>query len=494
LAGGVLKKLAGQTAIYGLPNIVGRFLNYLLVPLHTLIFVDPSYYGVITVMYAYASMLMIALSYGTETTYFRFIQTHEEGKVFGSLWASLTITGLAFIAFAFYYSNGIATVIGYPESGHYVKVFALILIFDSLSALALARLRQFEKAKQFALINISGILINVGLNLVIIYVFFPYASNNPEWLYAPYFKDSNSLIFLIFLANLAQAIIKLITASWVAVKSNLIHFRWNILPKFWKYGGTIALIGMLGILNETADRIFLKEILGEMHGDSYADLQVGIYGANYKLAMLVTIFVQAFRFAAEPLFFKSAGKDNKKELLGTVLNYFTAFVLLITLVISLNLDYFKFFIRNESYYPGLVVVPILLLANVFLGISINLSIWYKMSKKTHMGIYLAIVGAFITIGGNFLFISSYGYLASAYSTLACYASICILSYFMGKKHFPIPYQIKKIGLLFLTSGLLYMGLSAIILESNVAQFAFRNLGIILFALMAYKVAKSKRLA
>lgn len=494
MAGGVLKKLAGQTAIYGLPNIVGRFLNYLLVPLHTLILVDPSYYGIITVMYAYASILMIALSYGTETTYFRFIQTKEEGKVFGSLWASLAVTGSLFIAIAFFFSDGIASFIGYAQSGHYIKVFALILVFDSLSALALARLRQHEKAKLFAAINISGILVNIGLNLVIIFALFPFAKNNPDWAWSRYFQDDNALIFLIFLANLAQAIIKLIAASWGAIKTKFIALEWNILPQFWKYGGTIAFIGLLGILNETADRIFLKEILGKSHGHAYADLQVGIYGANYKLAMLVTIFVQAFRFAAEPLFFKNAGENGKKDIISTVLNYFTAFVLFITLFISLNLDYFKFFIQNNSYYPGLVVVPVLLLANVFLGISINLSIWYKMSKKTHMGIYLAIVGALVTLGGNVFFIQSYGYLASAYATLACYASMCVLSYFMGQKHFPIPYQIKKIALLFFLAGGFYMGLNAIVHESNILQVALRNIGIILFALMAYKVAKSKRLA
>ena len=494
MAGGVLKKLAGQTAIYGLPNIVGRFLNYLLVPLHTLILVDPSYYGIITVMYAYASILMIGLSYGTETTYFRFIQSQKEGKVFGSLWASLAISGSLLTLLAFYFANELASAIGYPSSGHYVKVFALILVFDSLSALALARLRQHEKALQFALINISGIAMNIGLNLVIIFVLFPYAKSHTDWVLADYFQDDNSLIYLIFLANLAQAIIKLIAASWGAIKSKFISIDWSILPQFWKYGGTIAFIGMLGILNETADRIFLKEILGNTHGDAYADLQVGIYGANYKLAMLVTIFVQAFRFAAEPLFFRNAAEDGKKEILGTILNYFTAFVLFITLFISLNLDYFKFFIQNDSYYPGLVVVPVLLLANVFLGISINLSIWYKMSKKTHMGIYLAIVGALVTLAGNFIFIPYYGYIASAYATLACYASICFVSYFMGKRHFPIPYQIKKIGLLFCLAGGVYFGLNAIVHESKLLQVVLRNIGIILFALMAYKVAKSKRLA
>ena len=204
--------------------------------------------------------------------------------------------------------------------------------------------------------------------------------------------------------------------------------------------------------------------------------------------------MQAFRFAAEPLVFRNAGANGKKELLGTVLNYFSAFVLLIALVISLNIDYFKCFIRNESYYPGLVVVPVLLLANVFLGISINLSIWYKMSKKTHMGIYLAIVGAIITLAGNFIFIESYGYMASAYSTLACYGTICLLSYFMGKRHYPIPYQIKKIGLLFAMALALYIGSNSIVSESNMLQVALRNIGIILFAVMGFKVVKSKRLA
>lgn len=494
MASGILKKLAGQTAIYGVPNIVGRFLNYLLVPLHTAIFVDPSFYGIITVMYAYASILMIALSYGTETTYFRFLQKHDEPKVFTTLFASLLITGSIAIALAFSFSENIASAIGYENYSHYVKVFALILVFDSISALTLARLRQYEKAKAFAAINIGGIAINITLNLVIIFGLYPYAQSNPDWQYAEYFIDKNALIFLIFVANLAQAVVKILAATAVAIKQKFAKIEWQFLPGFWKYGGTIAAIGLLGILNETADRIFLKEIISGTHNETYADLQVGIYGANYKLAMLVTLFVQAFRFAAEPLFFKNAESTEKRGLLAYILNYFTAFALVIALVISLNLEAFKFFIRSPTYYAGLQAVPILLLANVFFGVSINLSIWYKMSKKTHLGIYIALVGAVITICGNMFFIADYGFMASAYSTLVCYAAICIVSYFMCQKHYPIPYHIKKLLILFGIAITLYIGATSFFNESNTLNTVVKNLGIIFFALAAIKVIKSKRLA
>ena len=483
---GALKKLAGQTAIYGLPSIVGRFLNYLLVPLHTSILSNPADYGVITVMYAYVSLFVVILGYGMETCYFRRSQDENESSVFSSILFMLGLSSLLFVGLSFLFSTDLAEAIGYPGKDYYITVFALILGLDTLSSFALARLRHHEKAIKFATVNLVGIAINIGLNLVFLLVLHPYSLNNPEWAFAQYFNTTEMLVLSIFVANLIQSSVRFILALAFALKYKLGTINFSLLPAYFKYGFYIMVIGLFGIVNETADRIFLKSILGKELGQTQADFQIGVYGACYKLSILVSLFIQAFRFAAEPFFFKSASQENKRAQIATVLHYFLAFSLIVALGIALNLDFFKFFIQSEAYYEGLSIVPVLLLANVFLGISVNLSIWYKMSDKTYLGLYVALFGVLITVIGNYFFIPEYGYRASAYTTLVCYIGVAVISYLMGQKHFPIPYNIKLITILIIDAIAVYTIVKLINFENDVLNILLSNTLIIISTFIYWK--------
>jgi O-antigen/teichoic acid export membrane protein len=434
-----LKKLASQTAVYGLSSILGRLLNYLLVPLHTYFFL-PEAFGEVGVMYAYVAFFMVLLMFGMETTFFRFVnKSTDKEKTFNQAFSLVLVINILFITTLLLFSQSIANFIDFPEHKNYVIWFGFILIFDAISSLFLAKLRHQEEPKKFAIIQLTSIGVNILLNLILLFSFVK--------------KESLVGIEYIFIANLCASAIKPIM-----LYKDILNFKfiWDkAMIKLMLVFSIPLLIGSFaGIINETLDRILLKKILTESHNSSYADRQVGIYNANYKLSILITLFIQAFRYAAEPFFFAQEKNKNKDKVYATVMTYFVIVVSLMFLVISLNLDIFKLFIRNEAYYEGLKIVPILLIANVFLGIYYNQSIWYKLADKTKFGAYIAVFGAIITIALNYILIPIMGYMGSAWTTLTVYISMAIMSYYLGQKHYPIKYNLRKVTL--------YLG-SAIIL-------------------------------
>ncbi len=474
-----IRKLAGQTAIYGLSSIVGRLLNYLLVPLYTYKFTNASDYGVVSELYAWVAFLVVLLTFGMETAYFRFRKENTNEKdVFTSGFFVLTVVNLFFLAGIFLFNQSIANALLFNEHPEYIILLGIIVVMDGLSSLPLARLRAEEKALQFAGINFASIFINILLNLVFMLILFD--PNNPE-----------QGVFYILLANLISSAIKPI----LLYKDFLqLSFKPNghLVRSMLVYAAPLVIAGFAGIINETLDRILLKHLLYEASDPStltHAEAQVGIYSACYKLAMLVTIIIQAFRYAAEPFFFAQHKSENKNQIYVKVMNYFIAFLCLIFLGVSLNIDILKHFIQNESYWVGLGVVPVLLLANIFLGIYYNQSIWYKLSNKTKFGAYIAICGAILTIVINVIFIPVYGYWASAWATLIVYAFQMILSYILGQVHYPIPYNLKKFGLYLGASILIYWLFSMIQFNSLVLTHLLKNGGIILFGLLFIIIEK-----
>ena len=428
-----IRNLMGQTAVYGLSSIVGRLLNYLLVPLYTSVFINPSDYGVVSELYAWVAFLLVFLTFGMETAYFRFIQDAEnKEKLFQN--ALFTVLGFNVIFFSIilYFNNPIASLMLYEGHNEYIILLTVIVCIDSISALPLAKLRYEEKAKNFVAIQFASILINIGLNLFFMLYLF-----NPE--------EPEEGILFILLANLCSSLIKpiLLSSSFLKIRLN---FDWKLAKTMIIYAFPLVIAGFAGIINETLDRILLKQILYDPAIPSSlgnAEAQVGIYSACYKLAMLVTILLQAYRYAAEPFFFGQMKNEDRNKVYVKVMNIFIGVVCFVFLLVSLNIDIFKYFIRNEIYWQGLKVVPILLLANVFLGIYYNQSIWYKLSGKTKFGAYITLLGAIVTIVINIIFIPLYGYMASAWATLIVYALQMLLSYFLGQRHFPIPYNLKK---------------------------------------------------
>jgi O-antigen/teichoic acid export membrane protein len=438
-----IKKLAGQTAIYGLSSIVGRFLNYLLVPLYVseLVFKNPQDYGVVSELYAWVAFLMVFLTFGMETAYFKFLNDREDKlHVFkNSLLSVVTVNG-GFLLLTILFHGFIAKKLLFPNNPEYILLLAFIVAIDAISALPLAKLRAENQAKKFAFIQLTSIGVNIALNLLFLLVFFK--GENPEW-----------AIRYILIANLIASLVK---PALLYKDFLLLRWVWDttLVKEMFNYSFPLALAGFAFIVNETIDRILLKHLtyhnnlsmLGQQAALRLGEAQVGIYSASYKLAMLVTIFLQAYRYAAEPFFFAQAKNQERNKTYVKVMNYFIAVLFICFLGVSLNLDIFKYFIPNQNYWAGLTVVPILLLANVFSGIYINQSIWYKLSGQTKFGAYIAGGGALITITLNMLFIPYFGYIACAWATLIVYGGQMVVSYLLGQKHYPIPYNLRKFGL------------------------------------------------
>lgn len=484
----------GQTAVYGLSSIVGRLLNYLMVPLYTSVFTHPSDYGVVSELYAWVAFLVVFLTFGMETAFFRFLQDKEDkDKVF--LNGFLTVIGVNVLFFftLLFFNQDIADLMLYSDHNEYIILLGAIVCIDAISALPLAKLRAENKAKQFVFIQLASIFANIGLNLYLMLVVFNPEPQNPAdvidgVIYSP---AEEGVLFILF-ANLLASLVKpiLLYRNFLNLRLN---FDFQLAKEMGIYAIPLVIAGFAGIINETIDRILLKHILYD--GKTTASLiaaeaKVGIYSACYKLAMLVTILLQAYRYAAEPFFFAQMKNEEKNKVYAKVMNYFVAAVSLVFLVVSLNIDIFKFFIRNEAYYVGLSVVPILLLANVFLGIYYNQSIWYKLSGQTKFGAYIAIAGAIITIGINVIFIPTYGYMASAWATLIVYAFQMVVSYWLGQKYYPIKYNLRKFCLYLGAALFFYLIAYWIDMEAEtVSKFVVNNFLIVLYILMIYSLEK-----
>ncbi len=447
-----LRRLAGQTATYGLSSIVGRLINFLLVPLYTRVFA-PGEYGVVTEMYTYVAFLLIVLTYGMETALFRFSEKSPEQRntVFSTSLLSVLSTSALFIFMVVLLRHPLAELMRYPDNTEYIVLLGCIVGLDTLSAIPFARLRAENKALRFAILKLAGIGVNITLVLFFL-VLSPWlmqnASDAVQQVISLVYKP-NIGVGYVFIANLMATSITLMLLIPV-MRSVKPVINKVLLRRMLIYALPLLIAGLAGWVNEALDKLLLKYILPE----NIAMEQLGIYGAVYKLAIMMTIFIQAFRFAAEPFFFAQASEKNARQTYAEVMNYFVMTCLTIFLGITLFIDIVKHFI-GPAYHEGLVVVPILLIAQVFLGIYLNLSIWYKLTGQTTYGAWFAIFGAIITILLNVWWIPIMGYHGSAWATLVCYASLALLSYVFGQKHFKIPYNIRRLLTMFATAGMIF---------------------------------------
>ena len=436
----LLKKLVGQTAIYGLSSIVGRLLNFLLVPLYTGIFA-PEEYGVLSELMVVVAFAMVVLTYGFETAFFHFTNKENDSeKVLSTGFTSLLTSSLLFLFIASNHSQNIANLLHVPEHPNFVNWLVWILVLDVLTTLPFAKLRVCDRAWRFAFIRLTNITVNIGLNLFF-YLLCPYLLKQEialEIINGIY--DPNVGIGYIFISNLIASSVMLILLSPEIFKLKF-SFDFQIWKKMIKYGFPLLIGGLAYVTNEMIDRLLLEYLLPA----DTATAQVGVYSACYKVAIFMSLFIQAFRYGAEPFFFAQAQKKDAKEQYEIVMRYFIAFTAFIFLSINVFIDIIKHFIQDEAYHAGLDVVPILLLANLFLGMYYNLSVWYKVSEKTRFGAYLSVAGAAITIGLNILLIPTMSYMGSAWATLICYASMCVMSYVFSRRHYPISYNWKYIS-------------------------------------------------
>ena len=440
-----LKKLLGQTAIYGLSSIVGRLLNYLLVPLYTRYFTTAEY-GDLSLLYAYAAFLLIILSYGMETAFFRFSQKEPNKKiVYSTAFISLLISSSLFVGLIYFNAQPIANALSFEKNPEYIQYFAFIIGLDTLSSISFAKLRENNQATRFALIRLFNIFINIGLNLLfIIYCPFAVANNLPTADFIQSFYSPDIGIGYIFIANLVATVVTLLM-----LLPEMSQSTWRFDKVVWRkmmvYALPLMVAGLAGITNETIDRILLQYLLPANISAS----EIGLYSAFYKLSIIMTLFVQTFRFAAEPFFFSQEKERNAKQVYAQVMKYFSIVTAFIFLSVMIYYDVVKQFIGSSFHDErGAIIVPILLLANLFLGLYYNLSVWYKLTEKTQYGAYMSLFGATITVVLNIALIPYLGFVGSAWATLCCYFLMAVCSYFLGQKHYPIVYPLKRISLYF----------------------------------------------
>lgn len=488
----LLKKLAGETALYGLSSIVGRFLNYLLVPLYTRQFL-PGEYGVVSELYAYSGFLMVLFSYRLESAFFRFgtPEADRERSYATASWSLWLTTGLLLLS-ALLFAQPIADWLQYGSHPEYIRWFALIIALDGLSELPFARLRLEQRPRRFVAAKLLNIGLNIFLNLFWL-VFCPWAeAEGWHWVRAVWNPEVR--VGYVFLANLiASGVTLLFLLPQIRqIRGAFDRVHWQ---KMIRYAGPLVIVGFAGIINEMLDRVLLTRLLPYSLEENRA--QLGIYSANYKLAMLITLFTQAYRYAAEPFFFRNAHETGSESLLlqAKAAKWFTIAGAAAMLGILLFLDVVKNFV-GEDYHSGLKVVPVLLMANLFLGIYYNFSVWYRLKDRTMTGAWISMAGAFITLSLNIWWVPVWGYMGAAWATLVCYVLMAAATWQTGRRLHPVPYPLGRMAFFVLLLWILY-GVSLwarLWIPWLWAQLAFNALLGLLFLAVAWREWKTEKRA
>lgn len=447
-----LKSLAKDTAIYGLSSIIGRFLNYLLVPLYTAkLSAASGGYGVVTNIYALTALLLVLLTYGMETGFFRFANKSGENPqtVYSSILLAVGGTSFLFAVLCLAFLHPIAAFLGYEEHPEFIGMMVIVVALDAFQCIPFAYLRYRKRPIKFAALKLLFIFSNILLNIL----FFVWApaiyQNHPEWV--SWFYHPSYGVGYVFVANLICTVG--IMFCFIPELTGFSYcFDKALIKRILIYSFPILILGLVGILNQTVDKILFPFLLGKT---AEADVQLGIYGAASKIAMIMAMFTQAFRYAYEPFVFgKSKDKDNR-QIYATAMKFFIIFTLLAFLVVMFYLDILKYIIAPD-YWPGLQVVPIVMAAEMFMGVYFNLSFWYKLIDKTQWGAYFSLIGCALIVLLNVVFVPVYGYIACAWAGFAGYAVVMALSYMVGQKKYPIHYDLKSIGRYVVLAAVLYL--------------------------------------
>ena len=445
-----IKKLTGQTAIYGIPSIVGRFLNWWLNPYWTYVFIDQAQMGRIINVYAYVAFMMVILTYGLETGYFRFASREtDKNKVFSTSLISLLFTSISFLLVIFAFRNNLAQWLDLASNPQFVTIMAITVVFDVISTIPFAKLRLHNRPIKFAVLKFVNIGINMALNILFLSIL-PFLQRSfPNTIFSELY-DPKFGIGYVFVANLISSVV---TFLFLIPELNVKYkFDKLLFSKMLKYSFTILIVGITGMINQQIDKILLPILLPESVEPMK---QLGIYGACYKMAVLLNMFIQAFRFAFEPFFFNQKEDQDTKKIYVLVMKYFTIIGLIMFLGLSSFIDILKLLIE-PGYRQGIGVVPIILMANFFMGIYFTQSLWYKITDKTIYGAYLGFFGAIITLIVNVAFIPVIGYYASALAFLICFMVITVASYLFGQKYYPVPYDLRSFFFYLLLGLILFL--------------------------------------
>ena len=448
---GKMARLAKDTAIYGISSIVGRFLNYLLVPVHTH-FIDPKSggYGIVSNLYAYAALIFVLLTFGMETTFFRFAskEGEDENMVYSTALRMVGAVALVFIALVLAFLGPISDFMGYPTHPEYIACFAIIGGLDAFQAIMFGRLRQQHRPVKFMILKMAFIIPNVILNVAVFWLLPKMFNVMPSL--QNFYESFDYGVGLIFFVNLLCTF--LVTFGFLKELKGIAYgFDWKLCRRMLSYAWPILLLGLVGILNQVFDKMAYPKLVPGQEGQ----VQLGIYGACVKIAMILSLLTQAFRYAYEPFVFGGAKDKDSADTLAQGMKYFIIFGLLAFLAVMFYLPIFRYLVTNHEYWVGLDVVPIVMMAELFMGIYFNLSFWYKLADKTWWGAVMSGTGAAVMIAVNVLFVPEYGYMACAWGGFAGYAVCMLMSYFIGRRYSDIQYPMKDIAVYVLLAAVLY---------------------------------------
>jgi O-antigen/teichoic acid export membrane protein len=456
----IAKKLVGQTAAYGLSSIVGRALNYLLVPVYTEVFLREEY-GIVSYLYSFTAFFNVLFTYGMETAFFRYANKEGVNKqeLYNRTLTVIILSSVLLTSILILLAEPIAAYVNLPYKEEYIIWLALVLAIDAIVAIPFAKLRLENKAIKFASIKLTNIILTVGANLFFLILCRDIYRGEYLTVLRPFIVSIYNPEFgigYIFLINLVANALML-PMLWREFTSFQFKLDLAYIKPMLVYAFPLLFMGLAGVVNEVIDRILLELVLPDNFYPNTSNMAaVGVYSACYKLAIFMTLAIQAFRYAAEPFFFSQAQDKNSPQAFALVMKWFVIVCAFIFLFISVNLEIFGLFLRDPAYREGLEIVPVLLLANLFLGVYYNLTIWFKLTDKTKYGTYINFTGAGITILFNLLLIPILGYMGSAIATFICYFSMALICYVLGNRYYPIPYPVKTI--------LIYIGLAIVLVS------------------------------
>jgi len=462
-----LKSLAKETAIYGVSSIVGRFLNYLLVPVYTIALPASSGgYGVVTNIYAWVALMLVLLTCGMETGFFRFANKGQDDpmRVYSTTLLSVSIGSLVFVALGLLFLEPIAGWLEYGEHPWYIGMMMIVVAMDAIQSIPFAYLRYKKRPIKFAALKLLFIFLNIALNLFYYVIL-----------------EGNDVGYA-FLFNLVCT-----SVVMVCMIPELRGFTYvldkELLKRMLRYSLPLVILGVAGILNQVADKIIFPFVYPD---EAEATIQLGIYGAASKIAMIMAMFTQAFRFAYEPFVFGKSKEKDSREMYAQAMKFFIIFTLLAFLAVMFYLDILRHVIGRD-YWDGLRVVPIVMAAEIFMGIYFNLSFWYKLIDETRWGAYFSLTGCIILILMNIFLVPKYGYIACAWAGFTGYGVAMLLSYFVGQKKYPIQYDLKAIGMYVLLAAVLYVAAEYVPIDNIYLRMAYRTVLLILF--IAYVVKR-----
>lgn len=463
-----MKSLAKDTAIYGLSSIIGKFLNYLLVPLYTYVLARTDDYGIVTNLYAWTALLLVILTYGMETGFFRFAnrEDYDAKSVYKTAYITLLSTSTLFAVLCVLFQGSISVVLGYPGHSEFIAMMAVTVAIDAFACIPFAYLRYQKRPLVFAALKLLFVVLNIGFNILFLVVL------------------GKNDVFYVFLSNiLATTIQTLCLLPFTMPRGG--YFDGAVLKEMLRYSLPLLVLGVAGIMNQTLDRILFPYL----YTGEDAQAQLGIYGACFKVAMVMMMFTQAFRYAYEPFVFAKHKDRQSVEAYADAMKYYIIFSYLILLGVIFYLDIFRYIV-SSAYWEGLKIVPVVLWTYVFQGIYFNLSFWYKLTDETKWGAYFSLIGLVITLVLQIVGVPLVGYWASCGSSLVCYFVIMLLSYFIGQKKAPIPYDLKRIGgYTALTLGLLAI-YYVLRLHTSLNMWIMMGIGTLLIAL--YLIVMTRR--